>query len=271
MAKKREKDEVRQKLKEDALKASVSDKPNTGNSKKSFEVLKAKKIEQAEKVRREAEERKKLAASSAQGNWGKVKKNVAGAGAGAATKPKAVERTKEQQKKIDEEKKMQVQVEAVAEAEAEVEAEAVEQIVFSPTTAMAKRRNSCSDAPSNHNNSNNEESFKHSSSNPSLLATIETAAVSIESNGNFVEGTFFTRFDSESKKGHRKIRDGCLFQMTTMFRKRDKMSGKGSAVALLVGRTEEAPHEEKCIDVIFDNTKMTEEEAWGWYRENETR
>jgi hypothetical protein len=49
--------------------------------------------------------------------------------------------------------------------------------------------------------------------------------------------------------------------MSTMYRKRDKYSKQGSAVALLVGREERGLGEEQVIEVLFDREKMGGEEA----------
>ena len=58
--------------------------------------------------------------------------------------------------------------------------------------------------------------------------------------------------------------------MNSMFRKRDKFSKKGSAVAVLVG-THSEKGDEQVIEVLFDTDKMKEEECFKWWEENESR
>ena len=59
--------------------------------------------------------------------------------------------------------------------------------------------------------------------------------------------------------------------MSTMYRKRDKYSKRGSAVALLVGTEERGGGDEKVIEVLFDTDKLGEKEAKEWWKENESR
>ena len=277
MKKKEEKNQEKQRLKEEALLASVVSKPDVGNSKKSFEAIRAKREAQQKETMKQQAEKDKAAA-----NWNKVKKSVVKGGGGGKgnknsnkTKPKAVEKSREQQKADDEKKAAQKKVKEERELKEkeEAEKETENKIVFSPTTAMARRRNSCSDATGRAAAEvEAPESFEKSESVPNLLENkvLEEAERAAEET-SFTEGSFFTRIDNDSKKGHKKMRDGGLFQMTSMFRKRDKFSGQGSAVSLLVGRTEEAPHDEKVIDVIFDMSKLNEHAASKWFEEHEGR
>eukprot|EP00957_Ditylum_brightwellii_P058441 4431562-Ditylum_brightwellii.AAC.1 len=59
------------------------------------------------------------------------------------------------------------------------------------------------------------------------------------------EINFFTKIDNEQHRGSIHVRDNREFQVSSMYRKRDTGSGEGSAIALLVGRTEAPPHTEK--------------------------
>lgn len=159
------------------------------------------------------------------------------------------------EKKVTEEEK--------GEEGGEPQEEVVEAVIFSPTTAMAKRRNSCSDV----------EAFPvekrgvtESSSTPNLKEGEKTEA----RDSSFVPGSFFNRVDDSTRRGHFRVRDGCGFAMSSMYRKRDKYSKQGSAVALLVG-TEEKGFEEKVIEVLFDTEKLGEKEAYEWWQENESR
>jgi hypothetical protein len=89
---------------------------------------------------------------------------------------------------------------------------------------------------------------------------------------SFVPGQFFTRVDENSDKGHYKVRDGSAFALSTMYRKRDKYSKKGSAVALLVGKDNNGLGEEKVIEILFDRSSMGgEEQCAAWWKENEMR
>jgi len=79
------------------------------------------------------------------------------------------------------------------------------------------------------------------------------------------EINFFTKIDNEQHRGSIHVRDNREFQVSSMYRKRDTGSGEGSAIALLVGRTEAPPHTEKVIEVIFDTEKISEREALKWW------
>ena len=92
-----------------------------------------------------------------------------------------------------------------------------------------------------------------------------------KSDTSFVNGSFFTRLDKANCRARIQVRDPNLFQISSLYQKRDRLSGLGSSVALLVGREENAPHEEKVIEIIFDTEVMTEEDAAAWYDSNKDR
>lgn len=106
---------------------------------------------------------------------------------------------------------------------------------------------------------------------------------------------FFTRFDPKTKKGSRRIRNPNRFQVSSIYNKRDRFSGYGGAISMLVGVTEEAPYDELVIDLIFDtsccdnkdkdkegeggeskrttsaSSGLNESKAYHWYKENKIR
>lgn len=105
---------------------------------------------------------------------------------------------------------------------------------------------------------------------------------------------FFTRFDPKTKKGSRRIRNPNRFQVSSIYNKRDRFSGYGGAISMLVGVTEEAPYDELVIDLIFDtscgdnkdkeeeegreskrttsaSSGLNESKAYHWYMENKIR
>ena len=56
-----------------------------------------------------------------------------------------------------------------------------------------------------------------------------------------------------------------------MYQKRDRESGLGSTVAVLVGTMDAPPYQEKVIELIFDTDSITEEDATSWYESNKYR
>ncbi|GMH78269.1 hypothetical protein TL16_g07733 [Triparma laevis f. inornata] len=245
MAKKKAKTDAKKAAAEKALVNSISSHPDTGKSKKSLTLVRAKA--EAEKVALQ-KIAKDQAAIKEQVKKAKEEKKE-------DTNTKGGSKWSLVEKKVTEEKK--------GEEGGEPQEEVVEAVIFSPTTAMAKRRNSCSDV----------EAFPvekggvtESSSTPNLKEGEKTEA----RDSSFVPGSFFSRVDDSTRRGHFRVRDGCGFAMSSMYRKRDKYSKQGSAVALLVG-TEEMGFEEKVIEVLFDTEKLGEKEAYEWWQENESR
>ena len=58
--------------------------------------------------------------------------------------------------------------------------------------------------------------------------------------------------------------------MWSIYRKKDKTRGV-TGVSMLVGRQEEAPYNEKVLQMMFDENEWTEERAFGWWQENHGR
>lgn len=85
------------------------------------------------------------------------------------------------------------------------------------------------------------------------------------------KGRFFTRIYEDSCRAGYQVREPNEFQISTMYRKRDRNSNLGSAVAVLVGRLEKPPYEEKAIEIVFDTDKISEEEASEWWETNKYR
>ncbi|GMH92445.1 hypothetical protein TrST_g1896 [Triparma strigata] len=262
MAKKKAKTDAKKAAAEAALVNSISSHPDNSKSKKSLGLVRAKaeaekaalqKIakEQAlvkEQAKIQKEKEKKEGAGGSK--WSLVK-NATKVGKKAGKKKVAAAKAKEDKK--------------TEKTEEGSEAPQPEAVIFSPTTAMAKRRNSCSDVEAfpietQTGSGVSEAGVVSSSSTPNLK----------DAEATFVPGSFFSRVDPSTRRGHFRVRDGSGFTMNSMYRKRDKYSKRGSAVALLVG-TEEKGYEEKVIEVLFDTEKLGEEEAFEWWKENEGR
>ncbi|GMH88650.1 hypothetical protein TrVE_jg3275 [Triparma verrucosa] len=265
MAKKKAKTDAKKAAAEAALVNSISSHPDNSKSKKSLGLVRAKaeaekaalqKIakEQAlvkEQAKIQKEKEKKEGAGGSK--WSLVK-NATKVGKKAGKKKVAAAKAKEDKK-----------TEKTEKTEEGSEAPQPEAVIFSPTTAMAKRRNSCSDVEAfpietQTGSGVSEAGVVSSSSTPNLK----------DAKATFVPGSFFSRVDPSTRRGHFRVRDGSGFTMNSMYRKRDKYSKRGSAVALLVG-TEEKGYEEKVIEVLFDTEKLGEEEAFEWWKENEGR
>lgn len=91
------------------------------------------------------------------------------------------------------------------------------------------------------------------------------------SSSQSIKGNFFTRITEENGRARLQIRDRNRFQISTIYQKRDRQSGHGSAIALSVGRDELPPYEERVIEIIFDTEKISEEDAASWYELNKDR
>ena len=154
---------------------------------------------------------------------------------------------------------------------------------FSPTTAMCMRRRSSSETeaePAIEGFATT--SKKNDVTSSGKVATSCSTPNLSEVNGDkkrkdgeqfspaFKEGNFFTRVDPSTLRGHLRVRDGSRFETRSMYRKRDKYSKHGSAVALLVGREEQCK-DERVIEVLFDTEQIKEKEAWSWWKENKER
>lgn len=82
----------------------------------------------------------------------------------------------------------------------------------------------------------------------------------------FEVGSFFSKVDDKSK-GHYKVRDVSRFMLTSMYKRKDRVT-RTPGVSLLVGKLEEPPHEEKVISALFDTDRFTEREAAQWWDHN---
>lgn len=82
----------------------------------------------------------------------------------------------------------------------------------------------------------------------------------------FETGSFFSKVDDKSK-GHYKVRDVSRFMLTSMYKRKDRVT-RTSGISLLVGKLEEPPHEEKVISALFDTDRFTEREAAQWWDQN---
>jgi hypothetical protein len=81
----------------------------------------------------------------------------------------------------------------------------------------------------------------------------------------FVPGSFWWKV--ENGRGHHRVRDGSVFQMWSIYRKKDK-SKDVKGVSILVGRMEEPPYEEHVIQMMWDIEEWTEEASFHWWNEN---
>ena len=280
MAKKAQKALEQKKSAEDAVRATIM-APDIGASKKSFTGVKAKVeaglLAAAAIAASNAEKEKKAAAEQQQ------------AAAELAAQPRKEQQIK---KKTRSKSVSAAPTSSAANAEAANIAAIVE--IFSPTTAISSRRNTCSDINQYGIGNYQADAEKNtallageafpvmrvglSASTPSLTTPSADSASSpakeqssSSASSDFKTGSFFSRVDTESNRGHFRVRDGAAFSMASMYRKRDKHSKMGASVALLVGREENGAGDEKAIEVLFDLGTMTEEAAKKWWDTNQER
>ncbi|KAG5188424.1 hypothetical protein JKP88DRAFT_353387 [Tribonema minus] len=90
-----------------------------------------------------------------------------------------------------------------------------------------------------------------------------SAAEDPEQQPPFVAGSFYTKCDDRGR-GHYRVRDPGLFQLTSMYKRKDRVT-RTLGVSLLVGRIEQPPHEEQVVSAIFDGDRFTEETAAAWW------
>ena len=265
MAKKKEKVDAKKKAKEEALAESI--KPlDVSKSRQSFTMVKAK--EKLSTAAKEAIAREKDAASA---RAAALARSTAAAKEALKEKKAANKGKKKSLKKVV--KDVIDKKKADGEFSTAAQAEAQQATPLSPTTAMAKRRNSIAgvekSSVANEAFPVSDKTVASSSSTPNLKSPVPAEPES-ETASKYEAGKFFTRIDNSTRRGHLRIRDGSNFQMNSMFRKRDKFSKKGSAVAVLVG-THSEKGDEQVIEVLFDTDKMKEEECFKWWEENESR
>lgn len=82
----------------------------------------------------------------------------------------------------------------------------------------------------------------------------------------FETGSFFFKVDGKDK-GHYKVRDVSCFLLTSMYKRKDRVT-RTAGVSLLVGKLEDPPHEEKVISALFDTDRFTERAAAQWWEDN---
>ena len=82
----------------------------------------------------------------------------------------------------------------------------------------------------------------------------------------FEKGSFFFKVDDKGK-GHYKVRDVSSFLLTSMYKRKDRVT-RTAGVSLLVGKLEDPPHEEKVISALFDTDRFTEKAAAQWWEDN---
>lgn len=82
----------------------------------------------------------------------------------------------------------------------------------------------------------------------------------------FPKGSFFFKVDNKDK-GHYRVRDVSCFLLTSMYKRKDRVT-RTPGVSLLVGKLEEPPHEEKVISAIFDTDRFSERAAARWWEDN---
>ena len=80
------------------------------------------------------------------------------------------------------------------------------------------------------------------------------------------KGSFFFKVDDKGK-GHYKVRDVSRFLLTSMYKRKDRVT-RTAGVSLLVGKLENPPHEEKVISALFDTDRFTERAAAQWWEDN---
>ncbi|CAM9790172.1 unnamed protein product [Ectocarpus sp. 4 AP-2014] len=82
----------------------------------------------------------------------------------------------------------------------------------------------------------------------------------------FEKGSFFFKVDDKDK-GHYRVRDVSCFLLTSMYKRKDRVT-RTPGVSLLVGKLEDPPHEEKVISALFDTDRFTERVAAQWWEDN---
>jgi hypothetical protein len=214
-------------------------KPNLGKSKNSLKSVLAKQ----DLMKKAAEKAREAAAAVALEQKKKKEEEAAKEKAEKAAKLAA----KKLKKKMTKDKKDKEKAEAAAEQPAPA-------VPASPTTAMARRRLDSGEAPAPE----------------ATPAAPESTPATPEGPEEFEPGSFFTRTDPDTNKGFFRVRPGADFQMNTMYRKRDRHSRLGSAVAVLVGKHEKT-NDEKTLEVIFDMDAISEQKAKEWWEEHRDR
>lgn len=82
----------------------------------------------------------------------------------------------------------------------------------------------------------------------------------------FEKGSFFYKVDDRDK-GYYKVRDVSRFLLTSMYKRKDRVT-RTPGVSLLVGKLEDPPHMEKVISALFDTDRFSEREAARWWEDN---
>ena len=82
----------------------------------------------------------------------------------------------------------------------------------------------------------------------------------------FPQGSFFFKVDNKDK-GHYRVRDVSCFLLTSMYKRKDRVT-RTPGVSLLVGKLEHPPHEEKVISALFDTDRFSERAAAQWWEDN---
>lgn len=88
----------------------------------------------------------------------------------------------------------------------------------------------------------------------------------VDEDARFVPGSFFTKID-DTGKGHYRVRDPGAFLLTSMYKRKDRVT-RTPGLSLLVGRLEKPPHEEQVVSAIFDADRFTEAKAAKWWELN---
>lgn len=105
-----------------------------------------------------------------------------------------------------------------------------------------------------------------------VAAAIETAAPPPEVktwSDSPVFGSLRIDFDSSETKARLTLQDAAKFELSSMYRKTDKLAGR-DGVALHMGRREDT-FEEEVIAVLFDKDKVSELDAARWWTEHQSR
>lgn len=86
----------------------------------------------------------------------------------------------------------------------------------------------------------------------------------------YIPGKFFTKIDGSARKGHFKIREPEHFQLTSMYKRKDRVT-RQIGLSLLVGKLEKPPHQEKVISFLYDLDEFDERGAHAWWVANRHR
>lgn len=275
MDKKKQKVEA-ERLEKEKENQNFSFKPNTASSKRTFKPMDPKPAPPAPQAANgpnapasgQASEKATASKSKAGSRWQKVKSNIKDIKGSASkrkapSKPKVVDAVPGKTENQKPEPPLEPRTRLSARRQEEAEAAAGEE--RPETTEADTDVTSTSDDAQGPVGAEDERQVDQQGEPTEAGADAPEKA---EPAVPFVPGQFWYKI--EAGRGYHRVQDGAGCQMWSMYRRKDK-SRNLSGVSLLVGRLEKPPYDEQVIQMIFDTDHWTEEQAFGWWGDNEYR